>query len=119
MSSTGSEAYTPPPGVLARSRPTSKASAATIDGTRGGAARSVASARRPRTALPPPVSMIAFQAVGLSSGLLRAAGDQVGKQELQARVVPPAEFGPGHQRLGRPGRRQVGLDAAPQDRISG
>ena len=73
MSSNCSHAYTTAPGVTARSRPTSKASAATIDGTRGGAARSVASARTPRTALPPPLSTRAFQAAGLSSGLLLGA----------------------------------------------
>ncbi len=73
MSSNCSHAYTTPPGVTARSLPTSKASAATIDGTRGGSARSVANARRPRTALPPPVSRRAFQATGLSSGLLLGA----------------------------------------------
>jgi len=49
----------------------------------------------------------------------RGRGDQVGEQELQPRVVAPAEFGPGHQGLGRLGRRQVGLDAAPQDRVAG
>jgi hypothetical protein len=66
-------ACTTAPGVTARSRPTANASAATIDGTRGGAAISEARARRPRTVLDPPESMKAFQATGLSAGLLLGA----------------------------------------------
>jgi hypothetical protein len=61
------------PGVTARSFPTSNASGATMAGIRGAVARSPASARNPRTALRPPVSMAAFQATGLSSGLLLGA----------------------------------------------
>ena len=61
------------PGVTARSRPTSNASGDTIAGIRGAADRSDASARTPRTALSPPVSMSAFQAAGLISGLLLGA----------------------------------------------
>ena len=73
MSSNWSVACTTPPGVTARSWPTSKASADTMDGTRGEVARSEARARRPRTAFSPPVSMSAFQPTGLSSGLLLGA----------------------------------------------
>ena len=73
MSSQISHRATTAPGVTARSRPTSNASGATIAGTRGGADRSEASDRRPRTALRPPLSMIAFQATGLISGLLLGA----------------------------------------------
>jgi hypothetical protein len=61
------------PGVTARSAPTSNASAATMDGTRGGVARSAARCRAPRTRLPPPVSITAFQNTGLVAGLLLGA----------------------------------------------
>src|ERR1019366_2213162 len=73
MSSNCSHECTTPPGVTARSRPTSNASAATIDGTRGGVDRSETRARKPRTTLWPPVSMSALAATGLSSGLLLGA----------------------------------------------
>ena len=61
------------PGVMARSAPTSNASGSTIFGTRGGAAMSLAKCRRPARMLPPPVSIAAFSATGLSSGLLLGA----------------------------------------------
>ena len=61
------------PGVTARSTPTSNASGSTIDGTRGGAARSPARRRVPASTLPPPVSMAAFQNAGFSTGLLLGA----------------------------------------------
>ena len=73
MSSNCSLACTTAPGVTARSWPTSNASVGTIDGTRGERARSEARARRPRTTLPPPVSMNAFHPAGLSRGLLLGA----------------------------------------------
>jgi hypothetical protein len=73
MSSNTSVACTTPPGVRARSLPTSNAPAGTMDGTRGEVARSEARLRRPRTAFSPPVSMAAFQPAGLSSGLLLGA----------------------------------------------
>jgi len=73
MSSNASVACTTPPGVTARSRPTSKAPAGTMDGTRGEVARSEARLRRPRTVFSPPVSMTAFQPTGLSTGLLLGA----------------------------------------------
>ena len=73
ISSNCSLACTTAPGVTARSRPTMKASGGTMDGTRGGRDRSATSARSPVTALPPPVSMAALAAAGLSSGLLLGA----------------------------------------------
>ncbi len=73
ISSQMSVRATTAPGVTARSRPTSNASGDTIAGIRGAVERSDASARAPRTALSPPVSMSAFQATGLTSGLLLGA----------------------------------------------
>src|SRR5512132_4571660 len=61
------------PGVTARSAPTSKASAVTMVGTRGGVVRSPARCRAPRTRLPPPESISAFQKTGLVSGWLLGA----------------------------------------------
>ena len=112
-------AYTTAPGVTARSWPTSKASAATIDGTRGGAARSVASARRPRTGAPAAGIDEGLPAAGLSSGLLlgAAAATRLASRNRQPGVVPPGQFGPVQQFLGRLGRRQVGLHAAAQYRV--
>jgi hypothetical protein len=70
MSSNTGVRSTTAPGVRARSVPTSKASAGTIEGTRGGPAMSRMRLPVPRRALPPPESIAAFQATGLSSGLL-------------------------------------------------
>ena len=61
------------PGVSARSTPTRYASGATIVGTRGAAARSLARFRSPFSALTPPESIAAFHATGDSSGLFDGA----------------------------------------------
>ncbi len=58
------------PGVIARSPPTWYAFGGTMDGTRGGALRSRSRLRGPVIMLPAPVSIAAFHATGLSSGLL-------------------------------------------------
>jgi hypothetical protein len=73
MSSYCSVRCTTAPGVIARSLPTSNAPGGTIEGTRGFAARSDTSARRPRSTLTPRLSAAAFQWPGLSSGLLLGA----------------------------------------------
>jgi hypothetical protein len=61
------------PGVVARSSPTENASGSTIEGTRGGVARSLTNWVRPRTALRPPVSMAALSDSGLTTGTLLGA----------------------------------------------
>ncbi len=61
------------PGVTAMSVPTSKASGSTIDGTRGGVAKSRTKRRPPATRLPPPVSMTRLSTLGLRKGLLLGA----------------------------------------------
>ncbi len=77
MSSQTSDRATTAPGVAARSLPTSNASGATMAGTRGGADKSDASARSPRSMLRPPLSMTAFHATGLISGLLLGAAASI------------------------------------------
>ena len=77
ISSNTSVRSTTAPGVTARSAPTLNASGSTIDGIRGGAAMSAAKCRRPATTLPPPVSIAAFSAAGLSTGLLLGASASI------------------------------------------
>ena len=77
ISSNTSVRATTAPGVTARSTPTLNASGSTIDGIRGGLATSAAKCRRPARALPPPVSIAAFSAAGLSTGLLLGASASI------------------------------------------
>ena len=70
ISSNMSVRSTTAPGVTAMSSPTANASGSTIDGTRGGVAKSRTSRRPPATRLPPPVSIARLSTFGLSTGLL-------------------------------------------------
>ena len=73
MSSSTSERKTTAPGVVARVWPTSNASGSTMLGTRGAVTLSRTRFRSPDSTLPPPVSIAAFHATGLISGLLLGA----------------------------------------------
>ena len=95
-------------------RPTSNASGSTMAGTRGGADRSETSDRSPRTALRPPVSMTAFQATGLISGLLLGAAASIrllSTNRIRS-LSRQSSSGVGQQRLGR-ARRRRGRPARP------
>jgi hypothetical protein len=61
------------PGVAATVVPSSNAVGSTMLGTRGAVARSRTRLRAPATELSPAVSISAFQATGLTSGLLLGA----------------------------------------------
>jgi hypothetical protein len=69
----------------------------------------------------PPVSMSAFHATGLSSGVVtrRHRGDHVAQQETQPGLVAPAQLGGFEQTLGRLACRQVGLQDSFQQWIAG
>src|ERR1035437_6179246 len=121
MSSNCSHECTTPPGVTARSRPTSNASAATIDGTRGGGGQvRDEGAQATHHALAACVDeRLGRDRAEQRVVARRGRGDQVAEKESQPRIVAPAELGAGQQRLGRRARGQVSLDAALEPGIAG